>query len=806
MKKIIKGIWPYLLILSLTLVFFFPVFSKGLLPIPSDIIPGIYFPWHEIKYPQYPNGVPVKNNLPSDIVSLTYPLRSLSVDLIKDRQWPLWNSYILSGTPLLANFQSAALYPLNILFLFINNFTDAWSVQVIIQPLLACLFTYLFLRSLGLKKISSLFGSLIWGYGGFISLWMQYNTVIHAVLYLPLTLFAIKKMSRNPVFGALLSVSVLFSLTAGNPPMTMIMMLTAGLFAIFEFGKDIKKYLLALFFVIVGLGLSAPLFLPGLETTNSSIRDIDVVAQSANIKYLPFGKIITMIAPDYYGNPSTANQWSVAGLYDNLTIFIGVVPLLFFLASFIHKTKQNKKFLYFSWFLFFVSLLLAIKNPFSVWLGSQKLLGFSAMVMTRFTVLTSFAVAIASAFTLEELISNRSKLRNWLIPIIIILGFIAEALIISLGINFHFKSIFSGLPYKDIEIYITGSWVAIRNTAIPLVISLVATFSIFLFFVFPQRLPQKAKSLLIVILLLATVYDLYHFFNKYNTFSYREFLYPETAITSELQKLPGRTARENDAVIPSNMWLPYKLKFASGYDTLFSLRYDQFLSILNSEKIKNTASRYAEVENIENKLFDFLGIQNIVVTKRFEGVPSEKGEVPHPYNTKKFTKVFESGAMAILNNPDAMPMIFPVESFVVATNSSSLENLLLSTDLGKTVVFEDNPDFVVGKNLPKINSLNISDQKITLSTSGSELGLLVTSQTYNSGWKLTIDGKKSEIIIANHAFISFVVPEGEHSVLLQYLPDSFIKGLWVFLISIISLLVSMAVNGYSGSKRSPIRQ
>ena len=104
----------------LTIIFFYKFFLKGLIPIPGDIITGLYYPWLDYKWGNIV-GVAVKNPLMSDIPSLIYPWRTLVVQLIKQHQWPIWNQYSFSGYPLLGNWQSAPFSPTNFWYLFFES-------------------------------------------------------------------------------------------------------------------------------------------------------------------------------------------------------------------------------------------------------------------------------------------------------------------------------------------------------------------------------------------------------------------------------------------------------------------------------------------------------------------------------------------------------------------------------------------------------------------------------------------------------------------------------------------------------------
>src|SRR5438067_96109 len=104
-----------ILLFFIIAAFFSPFIVQGKLPIPADTIVGLYHPFRDLYAKQYPNGIPFKNFLITDPVRQQYPWRNLAMDSIKNLELPLWNPYAFAGTPLLANFQSAVFYPLNVL-------------------------------------------------------------------------------------------------------------------------------------------------------------------------------------------------------------------------------------------------------------------------------------------------------------------------------------------------------------------------------------------------------------------------------------------------------------------------------------------------------------------------------------------------------------------------------------------------------------------------------------------------------------------------------------------------------------------
>ena len=122
-QKLLVGFF-FLLVLG---IFFWPVFLKGWLPFPGDLLVGNYAPWQSYSFLGYaPGGVPHKAQ-GIDVVRMMYPWKNFSLDIIKSGQFPFWNPYNFSGNPHLANFQTAIFYPLNIVF-FLFPFKFAWTV------------------------------------------------------------------------------------------------------------------------------------------------------------------------------------------------------------------------------------------------------------------------------------------------------------------------------------------------------------------------------------------------------------------------------------------------------------------------------------------------------------------------------------------------------------------------------------------------------------------------------------------------------------------------------------------------------
>lgn len=182
-----------LLLLLLGTFFFYKTVLFGLVPFPGDLLVAEYNPWKTYSYLGYvPGSFPNKAQY-FDVLRQLYPWKTLVIDALTNLQLPLWNPYNFSGAPLLANFQSAVFYPLNIAYLLTAKLS-AWIMLVMLQPLLAGLFTYLYARKINLGKLGAIFAASAFAFSLFMTVWFEYNTIDQVILWLPLLLLAIEKL------------------------------------------------------------------------------------------------------------------------------------------------------------------------------------------------------------------------------------------------------------------------------------------------------------------------------------------------------------------------------------------------------------------------------------------------------------------------------------------------------------------------------------------------------------------------------------------------------------------------------------
>jgi hypothetical protein len=100
---------------------------------------------------------------------------------------------------------------------------------------------------------------------------------------------------------------------------------------------------------------------------------------------------------------------------------------------------------------------------------------------------------------------------------------------------------------------------------------------------------------------------------------------------------------------------------------------------------------------------------------------------------------------------------------------------------------------------PQLISLREERNSRTIDLVVSQPGYLVLAYTHYPGWRATVDGLPTEILRANYAFMALPLGPGEHQVMLRFRPMSLTLGA---VISGLSLLVVIGIVGLSGVRKS----
>lgn len=742
----IKKILPFIFIVSIVVIFFRQFFLQNLLPIPSDTIIGLYNPFRDFYAKEFPRGVPFKNFLITDPVRQQYPWRFESIVQEKSLQLPLWNPYNFAGTPLLANQQSSPFMPFNLLF-FMLPFPYAWSLLILLQPLLAGIFMYIYLKNLKVGSLPALLGSISFAFSGFFIAWLEWGTIAMTAMWLPLLLLCIDKifLGRNKrVWYPLYFVTLIASFLAGHLQtfFYMLLMTHAYLFLIWIQSKEKLSHVLwGVGLCIVAFAIASVQWFPLFQFILLSARDSDRIVVSG--WFLPWQHLVAFFVPDFFGNPTTLNYWGVWN-YAEFAGYIGIPALFFALYAFF--TQSTKRVWFFSAVLI-GSLLFALPT-FLAYIPFDLHIPFiSSSQPTRLMVLIDFSLSVLSAFGLHAFMKNSKKI---VVPIIFFsLLFTTLWLLVLFHVRF--------MPTISLD----NILVAKRNLLFPtILVGAVFALSIPCWFFQKNR---KVFFGIICCLLLLSVFDSLHFADKFTPFTPKQYLFPTTKTIAFLQTHVGnsRIMTTDSQILPPNFSLMYHVQSVDGYDPLYIKTYGQFIAM--SERGKPDISepfgfnRIITPHNYSSRFMDLLGVKYVISLATL--------------SSPKLKKVFEEGQTKVYENLQSLPRAFFVKNLITESSQQKIVNDMYSKSVSlrtiaitQVAISENGGESTFSIDRSDASIQYYTANNVTIQTHNPSDGFLVLTDVYYPTWHAYVDGKETKIYPTDLALRGIMIPAGKHSV------------------------------------------
>ncbi len=741
----------------------------GFVPFPGDALLSSFKPWQVASYDGYVAGsIPNKAQYP-DVVKQLYPWRREAIRQWQEGKVPLWNPYNFSGAPLLANFQSAALYPFNTLFLIFSKET-AWTILVALQPLLALFFAYLYLRSIRVSVLASLFGSVSYSISGFMTVWLEYNTVGHIMAWLPLQLLSIEllsqKNSRSLWGHILLTLSVAFALLSGHPQVALYSIFFCAIYGIVRLKGKTKIW--AGISVGLGFGLSAAQLIPGLELISLSARANHTYEQMMRGNLIQPWQILMTFFPNLFGNPVSRTYWP-ADTYVGKVTSIGLIPL-FFLPS-VLRLRKNTIVRFYMIAAIIIGLFITV-NPITALLYRFSLPIISSSSPTLMVFLFSFSLAVLTSFGIDGWIREPHSLRKLAVRTIqVVTGIAAVA-----GVFFM------------VSVLKAHAFVAMRALVYAGVLSLATLAGFYV------AIRNKNRMLPVLwVLLIVHVMDLSYAFFKFNPFVPVSYMYPPHAVSDYLskQKIPSRFWGYGTAVIDANIATYWRAYSPDGYDPLYPKWYGEFIGASKNGKLVRTftnsdrsdariISGFGETDFQDNqsrmRILHALGISTIL--DRVENGTTEKTFPPGKYT---LTHVSDWRVFTDLGSADIVQI---ASQSAFAKTKEEFEQTFFhpSFDPASRVIFHD-PSLppLAGTGTVTVTTYTSNSIEATTNTQGTTMMVIAT--TYYPGWKAYVDGQPASLSRVNWTMNGVGVPQGKHTVKLLYEPTSFRIGLFISILS-----------------------
>ncbi|TFH37649.1 MAG: hypothetical protein E4G99_01990 [Anaerolineales bacterium] len=703
------------------------------------------------------------------------PWQRLALETLRQGEIPLWNSMLGMGAPLLANLQSALLYPPNLL-LWLFGPENGNGYLVTLHVLFAGVGMLLLGRKLGLGAFGQMVAGITFSLSGYMVARAWFISINHTAAWLPWILLCAEqvfdRMEQRPAFKQTLPASIGLGLTlamqwlAGHAQTSWYSLLMLGGWTLWRLSKDFRRdsirWVLArlLFAGVLALILSAAQLLPTLEYLSLSQRASSLDREFAlTYSFWPW-RILGFLFPNLFGNPANGDYWGYGNFWED-AIYIGILPILFGLASLWRGLRKSDNGVSLERFLLLtsgVTILLALgKNtPVFPFLFDHIPTFNLFQAPARWNLLLIFCLALLAGSGAERWLTPSGRGLYWTRLFTAGSGVIAIATYLGLRLMPQVETTFvRSMAVGGILLTISGLLTLfLPKDRISLKVGIVGTF-------------------LLVDLILAG-----------------QGLNPAT----DPSVYEGNILAERGIVTDQRLYMPSALEQRLKFEETH--RFDVFDPGIEWETVRRIAlpnasllDGIASVNNFDPMVperyaafleaFETLGASQQEAWLSWMGVAYRISPDPENQLDVIFEPVVTQGRVHL-----------PAQAVFVESPDQALDQVISGkVDLETRVILEgEMPNSAWAGGGAKILAVNEpGPQELEISVDAPNGSWLVLADTWYPGWKASVDGMQTRIFRANYLFRAVAVPPGTHHVAFQYRPMSFLLGSVLSLIGLVGV-------------------
>lgn len=265
-----------------------------------------------------------------------YPWRWFAFEELSEGRLPFWNPYNGAGSPLVANYQSAILYPPN--WLYVLDVPQMMGIIALLHVLWSGWGMWKFTSELEFSTFSRGVALLCYALGGYTIGRLGSFPTANAAAWLPWLFWGVLRalqyqQMRDIGFLALITGLMLL---AGHAQTSWYAFVAVGLFALWHSvavlrgqRRRLQGLVLAVIGIVLGAGIAFWQLAMTLEYLQQSQRSGGVsYKELTNFSYAPL-RALTMVMPHLFGTPADGSYLTPdTGVYFEDAAYIGFIPLV----------------------------------------------------------------------------------------------------------------------------------------------------------------------------------------------------------------------------------------------------------------------------------------------------------------------------------------------------------------------------------------------------------------------------------------------------------------------------------------------
>jgi hypothetical protein len=726
----------------------------------------------------------------SDQFIAGYPFREFAARMLKETgSFPQWNPYQFGGMPYIAAMHGDIFYPTFLLRMVMpTDMAMTWSFAI--HLFLAGLFTFIFLRKVGIGFWGSLIGGIAYMMGGQVASLVSpgHDGKLYVSALFPLMLWALVVGIRDGKKWAWGAIALIVGLDvlSPHPQLLQYSLLGGGAYAIYLAVRSvkaglyarpeaIKRLAFALGGVVLGGLMGAIQYLPvrGYVAWSPRAEGIGSYERATSFAWNP-QELLNVYLPEFSGMLDA--YWGPNGIHLH-SEYVGVIVLILLGAAFIGLRTDNRKGEIWFWTITIIITLLwslGAATPFYripyYLVPGTKFFRAPATIFFVGALGISFLAAIGTEKVLRGKVGN--KYAYWWI------GFAAlmAVLGVSGGLTNFAESIAPDHPVLIERAAANGPAVAMGSLRSLLFVVLGAGVIILM------KQLQLRPRIVAILLAVFCVADLWSVLRHYWIFSEpASQLYASDPAIEFLQKQPQPVR-----VLPLSTGYSERAKYSG--------------SGLMVHNIRNTVGYHGNqirwyndllgFQNPNQAIMQILGTPNLRQLTNTQYILTNSPEVGSvPGATLAFGPVKDAHGedTYVYKMTPNTPFAWVTPAIVKAPNESILATVLDPRfDVTRAALFDTSATVTETRNidtLPDPTGINVqvnsyAPGKISMSLDrpAPAGAALIAAENFYPGWTATVDGKPAKTGRAQFALIGVELPEGAQNIELTFNELSYERG------------------------------
>lgn len=730
----------------------------------------------------------LKNILGTDTVALGYFARSFYTHFLRDLgTFPLWNPLLFGGLPFVDGMHGDIFYPVSLLLVFLDP-ARSWGWKLALHVFLAGCFAYLWLRGIGARQGSALFGGLVYMLGAhLISLvYPGHDGKLFVAALTPLVFWlAERALTRRglPEF-ALFALGVTLLLLTAHMQLAYFAVWGVTLYFLFrlaqiwrrERDKGTIARLFGLFALagIAGTAAAAVQLVPPylyLKTWSHRVEKTVEAEADRGYEYATSWSLhpeeaLGLIVPEFAGDNIITPEGRQNQTYWGRNPFklnaeyAGLVPLLLVPLLFLGRRRDPR-----AWFfagLGVVSLLFALGATTPVFRIFYHLIPGVKLFRAPSTIvfLLGLSIATLGALGFERFIDTARdpsgegrSTRRYLWGAVAALGLLA--ILAASGI---FTDLWKALIYPEMhpqrEVALAANLGAIKagfGIAFLLALLVAAAWEALANGAIGYRIALVALALLAGADLWRVSRDFISGTVALNELGVDPALYSadQTIHFLQMRQEEGEIFRVLDlGAYGTNVLAVHGLEQVAGHH---GNEIGYYRALVGGDAVENLAASELRLLDLVNGVY--------LVT-------------PQPIQAPGYTEVFRGDRSLVYRNENALPRAFLVGAAEVVADDDAVAHILSRDfDFSRTAALaEPLPDGVhlEGDPIGEVEWRERAHDRAELLVRTDRPALLVITDNFYPAWEARVDDVATPILRANHTFRAIPVPAGEHRVELRY--------------------------------------